>query len=357
MKLLTHFFLLLYIGTAATYPLDYAQSYASLESACSLNISSSSNYTKAPAPTIEKEWTFMVYMAADNDLKSFAIRNLRQMAAIGSTEWINIVVHLDIRDGSNKKITRRFYVKKNELVTVIDDSLKTVWMDSGNPETLISFVKTAVEQFPAKNYAFIAWDHGSGDVDTNGKIINPTNLFVFNPLINKLELDRSLGFLDLIDMATNDIRGICWDDTTGNYLTNQKFEHALDVIFTTILKGKKLSMLGFDACLMSGIGIASIAKKYAHLMIGSEEVELGMGWPYCEVLAPFEHGSLSKEEFAMHIVEVYGKAYANITNDYTQSAITLKHISELEESINHLSILLIEGLKTEVQGSVKKSHH
>ncbi|HEX9604074.1 MAG TPA: hypothetical protein VF973_10015, partial [Myxococcales bacterium] len=47
-----------------------------------------------PAGTA-KGWTVLVYMVADNDLESFAIPNLQQMAAVGSSDNLRIVVELD----------------------------------------------------------------------------------------------------------------------------------------------------------------------------------------------------------------------------------------------------------------------
>ncbi|MBT4578099.1 hypothetical protein HOB95_03470, partial [bacterium] len=37
-------------------------------------------------------WTVMIYISADNDLFSFAGRNMKQMEAIGSNENLNIIV-------------------------------------------------------------------------------------------------------------------------------------------------------------------------------------------------------------------------------------------------------------------------
>ncbi len=65
-----------------------------------------------------KDWTFIVYMAADNDLRGFAARNIKQMAAVGSSEFINIVVQLDIKISGNKKVTRRYYIEHNKILHV-----------------------------------------------------------------------------------------------------------------------------------------------------------------------------------------------------------------------------------------------
>ena len=124
-----------------------------------------------------------------------------------------------------------------------------------------------------------------------------------------------MGFLDFINYMGTD-RGICWDNTTGNYLTNKKLESALKEIKASVLKGKKFSIIGFDACLMSMLEIASIIKKYTDFMVGSQEVELGTGWYYNKTLAPFAHGTIDKATFAHHIVQTYGQEYSIITCAY-----------------------------------------
>jgi hypothetical protein len=142
-------------------------------------------------------------------------------------------------------------------------------------------------------------------------------------------------------------RGVCWDDTTGNYLSNRKLETALDTICQKCLNGKKFGIIGFDACLMSMIEVSSFIKRYAHVMVGSEEVELGMGWKYDEVLFPFIKEPLNTFAFASHIVNAYDRTYQSITNDYTLSAINLDPIESLERNIDQIAKLLIESLDTQ----------
>lgn len=319
-----------------------------------------------------KNWTFIVYIAADNDLRSFAARNIKQMAQIGSNQFINIVVQLDIRITGNKKITRRYYIENNKIFHVNAEDPNSQKMDSGDPRTLISCASWAIGNYPAQNYALVLWNHGTGIIDPEtGRIINPAELFTFNPTINKLELDRSVGFLEFINSKVGSLeflkdkekqangidneRGVCWDDSTGNYLTNQKLEFALKEICNTLLGGKKLSLIGFDACLMSMLEVANIVKNYAHIMVGSQEVELGAGWDYEKVLRPFALKSLDPISFARHIVDVYAETYNKITNDYTQSAINLDQVEKLEKNINNIAILLLECLKIQQNNSVKNA--
>ncbi len=304
----------------------------------------------------EKNWTVIIYMSADNDLRTFAARNIKQMANIGSNEHLNILVHLDIRISGNKKITRRYYIEKNRILHVNVHDPATQQMDSGDPQTLISCCSWGIENYPAKEYALIFWNHGTGPIDPiHGRIINPAELFTFNPTTNRLELDRSIGFLDLINSLETKQRGICWDNTTGNYLTNQKLDYALNEIYTNILHQKKFSIIGFDACLMSTVEVTDIIKKYAYIMVGSQEVELGTGWNYTSVLRPFVQNTIDKRIFAKHIVDVYKQTYNSITNDYTLSAIDLEKIELLEQNIDTVAKLLTECLTNQENNSVKKA--
>jgi hypothetical protein len=303
----------------------------------------------------KKPWTFMVYMAADNDLNRFAIRNIKQMALIGSNENVNIIVQLDTRIAGNHKVTRRFYIENNRILHTNANDPYSQKMDSGDPRTLISFCEWGITNYPAQEYALILWNHGTGILDpVRGRAFNPVELFSFNPSSNRLELDRTIGLLDLIDGKQEDTRGICWDSSTGNYLTNQKLKMALNESTQRIL-GKKFSLIGFDACLMSMVGVGVEIKDFTNIMVGSQEVELGTGWDYSKVLSVFTKQPLEPAELATHIVDAYENTYNTVTNDYTQSAINLENIDLLEQNINELSGLLLECLKKQRDKSAHKA--
>ncbi len=305
-----------------------------------------------------KQWTFMVYMAADNDLRAFAANNIKQMATIGSNENINIAIHLDIRLNDNQKVTRRYYIDKDKIHHMNHDA-DTQRMDSGDPQTLISFCEWAIKNYPAQNYALILWNHGTGFLDPKYyKMINPAELFIFNPLINKFELDRSIEYLDLFNYADLDQRGICFDSSTGNYLTNQKLEFALHEICTNHIHGK-FKLIGFDACLMSMLEVANFIKLYGETMVGSQEVELGAGWNYAHVLQPFATAGMviDAHDFAAHIVHAYQLSYHKITDDFTQSALDLRKLPLLEQTIDLIGKLLLECLQKQQNSTVHDAIH
>ncbi|MGA9530927.1 MAG: clostripain-related cysteine peptidase [Candidatus Babeliales bacterium] len=301
-----------------------------------------------------KDWTFIIYMASDNDLQGFASHNLQQMAKIGSNAFINIVVQIDVKTDMHHKITRRYAIEKDTHIQVSHNEHKPPSFDSGSEETVISFCQWAITHYPAKQYALIFWNHGTGIIDpSSGRTLNALELFSLNPETNLLELDRTVGFFEAVSIPPEPCRGICWDDTTGNYLTNQKLQTALHHVCAHYLPKHKFDLIGFDACFMSMIEICDLVKPYAHFLVGSQEVELGTGWDYEAALSPFRHATINPKQLSQHLVTAYHQTYSRTTNDFTLSAIDLTLINELESNISTLGSLLIEALHQQLHNSVK----
>lgn len=300
----------------------------------------------------KKPWTLMIYMAADNDLSYFAWKNLKQMELIGSNHNINIIVQLNI-PGNNT--TKRYLIekgKKRALNTFLSNVKEK--LNSGSYQTLIDFFEWGVKNFPADNYGLFAWNHGTGDIEPRfGRAINPADLFYLNPTDNKFEIDRGISYVTLIyseayrHFKNDGKRGICFDDSFKSYISNYDLKIALSEIHNRILQGKKIGIIGFDACLMAMIGVSSVCKDYAEYFVGSQELEYGAGWKYDEVLEPFNHQALTPKDFAQHIVASYEKAYQKYINDYTLSAMDLRFHNQLEENINNLANTLIQALSNQ----------
>lgn len=292
-----------------------------------------------------KEWTFIVYMAADNNLYYFARQNLEAMKNVGSNDKINILVQLDHR--GETKTPERLHIEKGKIHRWESDNISlTEKLDFGQVDTLVDCMRWATTEYPAHHYALVLWNHGIGAVDSIiGKTVNSSELFIFNPAKTLLELNRNVEFLEYFGKENPDNRGICFSDTYSTYITNHKLEIALERISKEVLQGKKLDILAFDACLMGMVEIASLAAPYSDIMVGSQEVELGTGWPYERILKKLAHHSLSPHEFAQHIVTSYSDYYYNITKDYTQSALDLAYINELETNILRFTSFIIPYLK------------
>lgn len=315
---------------------------------------------------IPKKTKFLVYMAADNDLFPFAQRNLKQLENVGSNNNVKIYVHFDLHPTGHPKMTKRLIIEKGKTYQVGPDKQ----MDSGDPNTLVDFCKWALIDMDPEtngnqyNHVLVLWNHGTGAIEPKTRhAFNPTSLWHINPTTHLREVNRDIKFLDFIKQQENKPqknniakRGICFDDTTGNYLTNHDLKKALFEVTNRYLK-KPFSIVAFDACLMSMIEVVSYIKDYAKIAVGSQEVELGTGWDYYKVLQPFLNQPLDELQFAQHIVKAYESAYSKITNDYTQSALNLEGISHIEDNIKKIAQLLIFALRNQVNGSVKEAIH
>lgn len=304
------------------------------------NYQISKNYPKKP-------WTIMVYIAADNDLSIFAWQNIKQMAQ-AANQNCHIVVQLN-EPGPNKK-TQRYLIDKNKAYLLNKDNNQK--LDSGSAQTVIDFCTWTKETFPADHYMAIFSNHGSGVIDYGRglvRLINTAEYFTLNPSTLMLELDRNIHFLENL-IENDDDKGVCYDETHQSYLTNQKLEQALKEICKNNFK---FSILGFDACLMQMTEIANLAKPYADILVGSQEVELGPGWEYSKMLRPFETNVLNPVDFAKHIVHSYAETYINVTNEFTLSAINLNTMNALENNINEVAQILIECLVHQSSNSVK----
>jgi hypothetical protein len=49
------------------------------------------------AREVKKSWTFMVYMAGDNNLDPDGVRDLKEMKKVGSTNDVNVIVQYPTR--------------------------------------------------------------------------------------------------------------------------------------------------------------------------------------------------------------------------------------------------------------------
>lgn len=333
-----------------------------------LNTSTEEELLQLRAINAKKPTTIVIYIAADNDLHPFAWKNIKQMEMIGSNENVNVIVQLNIPGSANP--TKRYVIKHGKRLLVPAEGVTpTQKLNSGNPQTLIDCVAWAMKHYPADNLVINLWDHGSGVYDPgtrldyqleDTKFVNPYNLFHLNEDTNMLELDRNAEYIINPDIMHDDQecrqngRGICFDETFKSYMTNQDLKFALSEIQHKVLNGKKIGVVWFDACLMAMLEIANICKDHVEYLVASEEVEFASGSNYELVLKPFVQRTLTPKEFACHVVDSFEKAYQLITRDYTQSAMDLTKISQLETNVNQVATQLIAALQDQRNKSVVK---
>ena len=248
-------------------------------------------------------------IASDLEAKSYAAtKNIKEMESVGSTPKVNIIV--ETGGGSNQTTIdgKRFIdFTKVQRYLVLHNSIQNMAnlgkKDMANPKTLSDFIVWGMSNFPAKKYAIILWDHGSG---INGFGAD----FVFNN--DKLTLD-----------------GMNQAFANASKITNKKFE-----------------LIGFDSCLMASVEVANSLKSFGNYMVSSEEIEPSWGWDYSSVLAslimyPYQNGaSLGKtiaDSFFEKSKSLSLSQEYNAYSEITMSVINLTKVSPIINSLNKLA--------------------
>jgi hypothetical protein len=289
----------------------------------------------------EPEWTFLVYAQANNSLCPFAQKNFNDMASVGSGKELNILVQW--HDPTHNGVWR--YKMENGKMNL--DMHLPVNIDGNAAKDLVDSMNWAVTKHPAKKYALILWNHGIGILDpvwggqsmgfsrsdaTQG---NPRALIEGITHLKSNNTKQKVKSLSKKELLKGYHRGILFNEHSKTYMNNQTLSSALSAIKTTILKNKKIDLLGMDACLMAMVEVCYQIRNYADYFVGSEEVELAFGWSYAPVLQGFVNKP-SAQEAAHGIVTSYENLYKKKINFYSQSAVDLKLMDDLRKSINLL---------------------
>lgn len=286
-----------------------------------------------------KEWNFIVYMAANNDLYRYALKNIKEMQKIGTNHNINILVQLD---NFGKKEVTRYLIEKGKatVLSVIKTPPESI---SGTSENLFSFAKEIITKYPAKKQVIVLWNHGSGIKDPHiwSKYL-PTErdeYFYFNSETKLFEINKTL-------FEQTPFLGIAFNDIGHTYLTNQQLKDTLIKIKNELLNGKNIDIVCMDACHQGMIEVGTQIRAATDFAVFSEEIEPGTGYDYTRILKPFLTKSLSPKAFAQHIVTAYHERYNHIFADLTQSAVELKNYDTLEQNVDAVASLLLKLIRS-----------
>ncbi|MDA8123959.1 MAG: clostripain-related cysteine peptidase [Deltaproteobacteria bacterium] len=282
---------------------------------------------KAQSNSGQAKWTFLVYMAGDNNLDGAALRDIAEMAKAGSTKDVHILVQLDRIEDQK---TRRFRITpgggfQKDCIETFSET------NTGDPQILYSFCQWALENYPADRYALILWNHGSGWwEDAKSRAAGPAGRRPHRQL-----------FHHAFPQAH---RSICYDDTSGgDALDNRELRVVLAGICT--LLGRKIDLLGMDACLMNMVEVAYQLRDSVSVIVGSEIEEPFDGWPYAEILTRLtSRPRQDAPTFARWIVKSYLASYKGKGEMVTQSALDVAMIGDVAAKIDALSGDLITSV-------------
>ncbi len=234
------------------------------------------------APAALAKWTILVYMNCDNNLEPYGITDFLEMSSVGSDANINIVLQMDRAAGysttyDNWTTCKRFLITAGMTPNAANAISDLGEVDMGSPTTLSDFVKWGYANYPATNYFVVLWDHGNGWT----KSATPPNGGLFKDFSN--------------------------DDSSGKSISVclGELKTALSSIYS--YTGKKIELIGFDACLMQMYEVNEVCAPYANWYVGSEELEGADGWVYDNWLGPLAqaNGSMTPEALGDKVASTY----------------------------------------------------
>jgi hypothetical protein len=318
----------------------------------------------------------MVYMAGDNNLDAAALTDLHEMKRLGSTPEVDLVAELD-RSGGRYATTRYHLHKGGALAADAVGELGET--NTGDPAVLESFLRWGMKDYPAKKYLVILWNHGAGwddediyhtarremglGITRRGEVVTPSSSGSAETI--SVRRVRTVGSKPLRRALFNTTiasalrpgarpRAIAFDDTSKDFLDNIEMKKVLVAVTRDL--GRKIDILGMDACLMSMAEVAYQVRDSVEITVGSEEVEPSDGWPYDTILKELvSEPEMTPQQLAVLIVQKYVASYAADSN-VTQAACDLSKCGALAGAMDRLAKALIPGFSDpSVRGAIFES--
>jgi len=245
------------------------------------------------------KWLILVYMAADNNLEHYAIKDFNEMEEVGSTSDVAVIVLIDRAKGFDESNggwtgTRVYFVTRDNNTNIISSKLLIDLgeQSTNDPRLLRWFVENMTARFPARHVLLVLWNHGAGVLGGFA-----------------VDMDSRLGgkTMDVVEIAN-------------------------------ALRGLKVDTIGFDACLMGGYEVAYYLQHVGKIMVASADTEPLEGWPYKDIVEYIASNPDADEaEVAASIVRLYGKSLAESGMPATLVALNLTALQAVNEGIAALS--------------------
>lgn len=211
--------------------------------------------------------TVLIYMAADNDLSSFAQTDIEEMKNGDVPDYFGegesgdvLLVYLDI-SGEPPRLYRlsrdRFGVVNMEILREYEEH------NSSDPEVMRSVLQYAANLFPADDYGLVLWSHATGWLPAG---------YYSNPVASGASVPAGVSE----DPFAHLVKSFGMSGSYGN--------DEMDIDGLADALPVKYSYIIFDACLMGGIEVAYELKDKCDYLIFSPAEVLADGMPYDLVL-------------------------------------------------------------------------
>ncbi len=245
-------------------------------------------------------WTIFVYLCG-SDLESgngAASTDMEEMLNAGASSNIKFVVETGGASEWYSDVSAdqqgRYEISGGEITPV--DAVDQANMGESN--TLTSFLRWGIENYPAEKMGLIFWNHGSGSIN-----------------------------------------GVCFDElASADSLYLREIDASLQSVFDEMTD--KFEFIGFDACLMGTVETAGVMATHARYMVGSQEYEPGNGWNYTAIGEYLEQNpSANGAELGQVICDSFYESCAETGEEgaATLSVIDLSKVDPLITAFDSLS--------------------
>ncbi len=328
---------------------------------------STNRNTPPQTPANAREWTIMVFMAGDNNLWESGDADINEMERVGSSDKVTMVVEFDRLGSGTREVAaanggwrgaRRFLIKKDtephRISSPVVGELGDI--DMASEQAVVDFAKWARAAYPARRYALILWNHGTGWKEIMPSIMDASALG-YGAAPNARRRSGNAGRQRYADDAFNPTfnppssfipniaYSINYDDTAGTAMNIPTLGQTLAKVKGVL--GQPIDLLGFDACLMQMLEVAYECAPSARWQVGAAEREPETGWAYDAVLAALEKKpAMDPKELGEVIARTYHAAGASAEggSNSTISLLDLAKISEITNRLNKLSDALAANI-------------
>lgn len=253
--------------------------------------------------------TLMVYMAADNDLESEAIANLKQMEHSNFGK-MNVLVLLDRaeeydRTNGDWTDTRLFEVTHDSTNSnyILSERLdcpilglskrEETELNMASYTVLRNFITFGKNEYEAEKYALIIWGHGTGWRYASGE----------------------------------GTRAVAIDDKTNTYMSVIDEGKAV--------RDMNLAVIGFDTCFGGTIENLYELKDASAYTVASPSITPSHGWNYTKLLEDLSQSNFSESEIA----RIMAESSSAKTSIYNNSK-----LAEVFNSVESFSMALSESI-------------
>lgn len=240
-----------------------------------------------------KDWTILIYMAVDSDMKPYAWLDLYEMEAgyasgkklAGSTVKSDVLVELNSVESLETERRQMIQSPNSYSKSVYSRDLKSLdFTEIKSPvlerikkagklqkpaalaKSFESFIRWGLEKYPARHTWVIYWGHGEGwmnSEDTSSTVMSRAKIQILSRP-EPLRLKAAL-------------------------------ENALDAISNRSYHPEKIDVFTTDSCFMQMAEVLTELAPLTRYVIGSSQVQSYVGLPYRRILAELNSGDFAGE--------------------------------------------------------------